>query len=118
MRSLDGAKCVGKASLFESRDLNDHTEARQLCQICPAILACHSLLIEVMQESTGGPAGGPQGTWAGRLIAETHNRRPARCGTESGYAQHRRNGDEPCDDCRTAHRQAEARRYEARKAAS
>lgn len=118
MSNLEGAKCVGKFGLFDSRNVKDHIEARAYCKTCPVILQCAALLAEVRRDSTGGPAGGPQGTWAGRLIADTHERRQARCGTESGYAQHRRNDEEPCDDCRKGHRQAEARRYAAKKAAS
>lgn len=34
-------------------------------------------------------------------------RRPAECGTDSGYYRHRRQlKDEPCDDCRRAHAEA------------
>lgn len=29
-------------------------------------------------------------------------RTPAQCGTISGYKRHRRNNQEPCDDCREA----------------
>lgn len=116
MRNLEGAKCVGKWSLFDSRNLNDHLEARELCKTCPVQLACAGLLHEVMHESSGGATGMPQGTWAGRLLSENHVRSVARCGTESGYTRHRRRDEDACADCTEARRVAEARRSRARKA--
>lgn len=35
---------------------------------------------------------------------------PVRCGTERGYHLHRRLGDDPCEECKAAHRRYEADR--------
>lgn len=61
--------CAGMFSLlFDSPRVDDHMVAKQLCKKCPVILECRALLRDVQADSTGGPAGGPQGTWAGKLI--------------------------------------------------
>lgn len=72
---MEAANCIGQWSLFDSRDAYAHHEARQLCATCPVILECAALLREVRKSSTGGPAGRPVGTWAGRLVGEVAQRR-------------------------------------------
>ena len=60
----------------------------------------------------------PNGIWGGLLPKERRSLRRRRaggtisskCGTEAGYAQHRRNNESQCEDCKRANRQATERR--------
>jgi hypothetical protein len=70
MKNLEGAKCAGKPGLFESPIIAVHVQARKLCATCPVLLGCHELLLDVMADTTGGPAGAPSGTWAGVLYKQ------------------------------------------------
>lgn len=45
----------------------------------------------------------------GRLLSD-RNRRRVRCGTESGYVTHRRNGEAACAPCKAAKAEASRRR--------
>lgn len=114
---LDGALCVGRWWLFESTDWDEHLEAAAECAKCPALEACHALLLEV-QESISpamrASGGGCSGTWAGVLVGKTIRR--AECGTDSGYFRHRRYDEDICGDCREAHSRDEAARYSRRRA--
>lgn len=104
MKNMERANCIGQWSLFDSRDLNDHHEARQLCVTCPVILECAATLRDVLRQATGGPFHGPQGTWAGRLIAGQRPKgRRAKCGTERAYQQHNHFGEPTDEACRAAH---------------
>lgn len=77
--------CYGKGDLFTSVDPADHAEARRLCNgtldgtpACPykKNLACERLLQWEFDNNTAGVTGGPQGTYAGRLIGA--RKRPGR----------------------------------------
>ncbi len=70
MTSLEGARCAGQWWLFDSTDLRDHAEARNLCASCPVLRSCAGLLRDVQETTAGlrGSGGGPQGTWAGKLL--------------------------------------------------
>ena len=46
----------------------------------------------------------------------TPSRRPAPCGTEAAYHRHRRNNQQACPGCTTAHADANRRRLDARQA--
>lgn len=57
------------------------------------------------------------GFWGGMSERERRRERrrrgvigkpPARCGTNSGFHRHRALGEQPCDECRAAHNQAQA----------
>lgn len=108
--------CAGKSELFDSTRADDHAEAKRLCRECPVINECAALLRDVQKAATGGPAGYPTGTWAGRLLGEVTTRKRAACGTDSGYYHHRRRGEQACDPCLKARAEAEARRYARKKA--
>lgn len=112
------APCVGRSELFDSRDLNDHQEAKQLCRTCPIILECAGLLRDALAAVTDRHNGGPQGTWAGRFVGRPETRVHAECGTDSGYYRHNRNGEKACEPCLKARRDAEHQRYMKRKAAA
>jgi len=81
-------------------------EAARICQTCPLLDACAAYIAE-------HPT--PHGVWAGKLPSQRptpdHIREPAPCGTTSGYARHRRDGEGPCQACRAAH-SAYHRRYD------
>lgn len=101
--------CLGKWELFDSPFPEDHMEAVELCRVCPMIVECEQLLEQVSQLEPSWC--GPVGTWAGRHISRVTRRRQAVCGTESGYARHRKRlGEEPCEACHAAHKEAARRR--------
>lgn len=107
---ISKAACVGMHWLFESTDIRDHEVAKRICDTCPAITACKALLQDVLEQTRGTShcGGGPQGTWAGELVGGRGPlppvpRRPAACGTDSGYFRHRRSDEEACDPCKAAH---------------
>jgi hypothetical protein len=58
------AACVGKAELFESTAPAAHEAAKQLCDQCPILNKCATLLLETQRTFPGGP----RGTWAGQLL--------------------------------------------------
>lgn len=74
---MSGALCVGKPELFESNDWADHSKAKALCDACPVIDECATLLREVWTEGRNG--GQPTGTWAGRLIGQPTGRYAKAC---------------------------------------
>ncbi|MDF9874815.1 WhiB family transcriptional regulator [Cellulosimicrobium cellulans] len=92
-----------------------------VCQPCPVRAAC--LEYAVANREAHGVWGGTTETERATLLhpvadptAPTRPRRgPARCGTPSGYARHRRRDEEACDACRTAVA-ADVRARRARKA--
>jgi len=55
-----------------------------------------------------GPGGRPKGS--AQFI-------PEKCGHNSGYQQHLRHGQDPCDDCHEAHKAYDAQYRAGRKAA-
>jgi hypothetical protein len=65
------AACAGMSWLFESTNVIDHRAARQICQTCPILSACHEKLA---REFTMHPPGSPMGTWAGMLIGKRGRR--------------------------------------------
>lgn len=60
--------CAGRWELFDSTDVLDHREARELCNACPMLADCHDRLLAASKHVYGGPEYGPRGTWAGTLI--------------------------------------------------
>lgn len=117
MSIFDEARCVGSHDLFDSTDPRDHVQARELCQECPARMACDGLLRQVQSDTSTISGGGkPTGTWAGRYIDATGKERIVQeiHGTPYGYERHRYNGEAACEPCLAAHaakaRQASARR--------
>jgi hypothetical protein len=115
---LTGALCVGQWELFDSQDLISHHEAAAICAECPVRAACETVLQATKANAAGTGTrhgSGPQGTWAGQLIAP---RPEAQCGTESGYARHRRNRETPCADCKRGRNAKETIRARARRTAA
>lgn len=66
------APCVGRHDLFDSTDPCDHAAARELCEACPVLAACRAQLEDVLARAKFH--GQPEGTWAGRLIADVNGR--------------------------------------------
>lgn len=62
-------RCIGRSALFDSTDLDDHAEAKALCDTCPVVVACERRLADFL--ATGKHR--PEGTWAGRLFAAPRN---------------------------------------------
>lgn len=105
-------RCTHQERLFESIDITHHRLARDLCLgtdgqgPCPAITACQATARDIQQSQHRG---GLHGTWAGVLYGVSSTGRPAfprEHGTERGYQQHRHRGEEYCEPCRVAHREA------------
>ncbi len=114
--------CAGRWELFDSTDLADHAEARDLCSRCPVLLRCAQQLRAEQEATAGlrGSGGGPSGTWAGKLLGRKGygTRQQVECGTDGGYYHHVRVLKETaCKPCRTAHANANRKRAQrARKA--
>lgn len=49
-----------------------------------------------------------------RRIPHHLRRKPEPCGTPAAHKRHRRNGEEPCADCRRAYNADQRRRYHIR----
>jgi hypothetical protein len=97
--------CVGKHELFDSRDPEDHVEAKRLCDTCPILSSCLELLEDV-RKAPSHLGGSPEGTWAGQLIGQAPRVRPGRapCGSESAYQSHRYYKEDADEACLDAHR--------------
>lgn len=116
---FEDARCIGLSGLFDSMDHWQHQDAAAECAKCPAFEACERLLDEVQSQVSDHyreVGAGATGTWAGRLIGKSSVATRAACGEERGYHQHKRNGEDPCDDCFEAHAIAETARYSRRRA--
>lgn len=110
------AQCAGRADLFDSTLVHDHIRARAYCSACPMVSDC---LLDALQQARNSyrntrGAAVPDGTWggllwrAGHVVA--HPNEAAACGTDSGYYRHRRQRQQPCERCKSAHAAAHARR--------
>lgn len=75
--------CAGLHELFDSIDLVDHREARNICDTCPLIAACRAELEATRAAAKPGRDYGPQGTWAGELIGSNGRISPARALAEA-----------------------------------
>lgn len=76
--------------------------AKRICEACPVRQQCLEHALRV---------GERWGIWGGLTTDERHRDRtqlltPIAHGTDRGYAAHRRRGDQPCKECRTAHAEA------------
>lgn len=67
MSALSQARCVGRHWLFDSVRPDDHEQAREICESCPAIVACRDLLTKPSHIDTIPM---PTGTWAGKLYGK------------------------------------------------
>lgn len=56
--------CYGQAELFDSVEVADHEEARDICAGCPVKAACADALQDAKRQYGNGA---PDGTWAGVL---------------------------------------------------
>lgn len=115
---MSEAACKGRWWLFDSTLEADHQAARTICAQCPELLPCAMLLRQVQADTATmrGQGGGPVGTWAGKLLGKSGQRRtlPREHGTDRGYFQHRYRHETACEDCRAAH-VAEVDAYNARR---
>ncbi len=109
--------CMGKHTLFDSRLRADHLKAKQLCDTCSVFAACWDNLQTVLRADKA-VGGSPEGTWAGRLFAETRmaGSEVSDHGADAAYRRHRYIDEDPCEDCKKAH--AEANRKKAQELAA
>ncbi len=79
--------------LWYSDNPTDRHYASRQCGACPILLACRLYALDSHQQ---------WGVWGGvdMTAVETH------CGSSRGYQIHRRNGEQPCEACQTAHDEA------------
>ncbi len=118
---LPGAACKGMDGelWFPGRD-DDGSKARAVCATCPARLPC----LEYALATEQGHPFVLEGIWGGtshqeREAIPTGGKaipdRIARCGTESGHRGHRRRGEDPCEPCQGANREANRKREQRRR---
>ena len=77
----------------------DFTKAKQICATCPVKQQCldYSLTLPALVGIWGGLTGRER-----RAHKAVRTQRLIKHGTNSGYAVHRKRGEEPCDDCKKA----------------
>lgn len=98
------AECAGvDPDLFHPTN-GDYRQAARVCETCPVKAECLQWALDHDE---------PFGMWGGlhpeqrrrlQLGARPLGRRPTPInhGTPGGYMQHRRRGEQPCDECRAA----------------
>lgn len=112
---VEGARCasVDPAVFFPGKADHSVPESqwaypRRICEGCPVATAC---LTAAMDAEKDRAPGARFGMWGGMTPAQRaglhapaarRGRRPARCGTPSGYRRHRARGEETCQACRDA----------------
>lgn len=110
MKTNTPPPCAGKHELFDSREKEDHLEAKKLCDTCPVFAACWDNL-QAVRNAPAQFGGSPEGTWAGQRFGSsrwTASLKP--CGSETAYKRHKRHGEDPCDPCKRAHADGEKAR--------
>ena len=86
----------------ERGDFNGHMAAIKVCNTCPVIEQCLQYALDANE--LDGVYGGKSGRERRRIRRATGGRKPAACGTDSGYFRHiRKFNEEPCQACKTAH---------------
>ena len=85
-------------------------EAKAVCATCPMMLPCYAVAVK---------NGEMHGVWGGVDFSQPKRTRgyvrgPGGCGTDAGYKAHKRNKEDACQPCKTAHNQYD-KVYEARK---
>lgn len=94
----------------ETRGHHNAVKALQICRTCAVASEC-------LQHALTAPE--QFGVWGGKTEQERRDMRPARkrqrppdCGTESGYARHRRLGENPCGPCQEGMRRERRLRHQ------
>ncbi len=67
--------------MFDSTSPLDHQRARTICAICPHVMACLRLALDIAGETGARAQRGPDGTWAGLLWRDGHIVDPKRAET-------------------------------------
>jgi WhiB family redox-sensing transcriptional regulator len=106
---MSDAKCIGEdpEKFFPTGvgvlSRRQAAEAALICKACPVIQACGE-----HKKRTGASSG----VWAGGMHRPRKPRRHAsvRHGTDTGYHQHMKRKETPCERCRYAHAWAERKR--------
>jgi hypothetical protein len=106
--------CAGQWVLFDSIDVNDHEVARKICDTCPIIDNCRTLLDQQKQSHKAGGAQ-PVGTWAGGLYG-TPFKPLVPHGTMQAYYRHKYHKEDVCGPCDEARRIHAAAYHKQRKA--
>lgn len=99
-------------------DIPNYSLKGQRNYCAPLIAVCSDCLVRAECLEDAMSRNEPNGIWGGLLPKERRALRRRRaggsvsskCGTVAGYAQHRRNNESQCEDCKRANRQATARR--------
>lgn len=109
----DRGACRGAdPALFFPERGQTTTEAKAVCATCPVRQQCLAAHLHEPEGVWGGTTPGQRRRIRVELGATQARagRPPAACGTDAGYQRHRRDGEQPCDECREAHTRAEAGR--------
>jgi hypothetical protein len=69
---VNTALCLDHHEIFDSTDPRDHALAAEFCAVCPIAETCARELEAVLAHAPY--YGRPEGTWAGRLIADANGR--------------------------------------------
>ncbi len=79
--------------------------ALKICRDCPVKEQClaEALAQEIHPTEVYGVRAGLTAKARRRLVRGRKRRLVAVCGTDSGYAKHKRDHSTPCDPCRAAH---------------
>lgn len=112
---VEGARCASADPELFFPGKADHSVPesqwaypRRICERCPVATACLTAAMDSEQDRAPGSRFGMWGGFSPRQRAElqvpgaTGRRRPAECGTPSGYRRHRARAEETCQACRDA----------------
>lgn len=105
---MDHAACrgMGPALFFPQRG-ETQQQALQVCAECPVRVECGVAGRDERFGLWGGETGkGRKRAYRELPMSERRHgaaRRPINHGSDGGYEAHRRRGETPCDDCKTAH---------------
>ena len=83
-------------------DERQGTRALAICAACPVRSDCLQDALTLPRNEDQGIRGGMTQRQRHRLHPQLNPRRPAECGTASGYDRHRRNHTAVCDECSEA----------------
>lgn len=84
----------------ERGDMVAYAAAKAVCAVCPVCAEC--LADARITADRDGIRGGLSGRER-RILRSARRPMRAQHGTDAGYVAHRRRGDPPCQECRTAH---------------
>jgi WhiB family redox-sensing transcriptional regulator len=103
---MDDGECRGLYGLMHPHRGDATADSKALCAICPVRAECleYALRHSEMFGIWGGTSERERRRMRRLRAAKPRTMNPRLCGTDSGYRQHYRYDQTPCDLCREAHR--------------